>query len=157
MKTSQAGGGANNSGSRGAVYLSFPIRLRDPTTYLTIERKLDMKPFNLERALAGDPVCYRNGEPVLHVFYAEKSPDIRRLFSISQFGDVYRHQKNGGFYLNGRQDSIDLFMAPVKKTYWMNVYKDEGGMLYGGSLLSTESDAKYASDGHEFKTISFEV
>ena len=56
-----------------------------------------MKPWNLERALAGDPVCTREGTPVtqLHKFDVDDPEEQKSLFGVCD-GVIL------DWYLNGR-------------------------------------------------------
>jgi len=85
-----------------------------------------MKPFNLERALAGDPVCTRNGMKVkIGGHYSESHPrhrvigwlDDGRCCSWCDDGTYWTYARTGAH-------QYDLFMAPIKRkmTGWVNVY-----------------------------------
>ena len=83
-----------------------------------------MKPFNLERALAGDPVVTKAGEPVeqLHKF---DTIDMKCIFGVVE-GEVYSWRIGGEFYEEGESDK-DLFMATKKCSGWINISKDHNG------------------------------
>lgn len=85
-----------------------------------------MKTFNLERALAGDPVVTRAGKPVeqLHKFEAKLSEEI--LFGVVD--DLVKSwTKNGKYYGDDEESQYDLFMASVKREGWINISKYHNG------------------------------
>ncbi len=78
-----------------------------------------MKPFNLARALAGDPVVTREGKEVIQIVYFDKVYIIRPVVAfISGHNGVCTFHKNG-CSVDGQESQFDLFMAPVEKEYWM--------------------------------------
>ena len=83
-----------------------------------------MKPFNLEKALAGDPVVTRNGRPVTNIHRFNDLNHNRRLYGVID-GKLCSFLENGRFssYELSETDH-DLFMAPkiVKKSGWVNIY-----------------------------------
>ena len=71
-----------------------------------------MKPFNRERALAGDPVVTREGTTPEQLRHNAQAFDGQSL-SAWVNGKVYTWYANGK-YLKGRSSRFDLFMAPRK-------------------------------------------
>lgn len=96
-----------------------------------------MKPFNLERALAGDPVVTRDGDCVIHIMFV---PDIYKLtcpvLYVTAFGR-YNVRKDGKLYID-KDSSLDLFMASVKRERWVAIHK-QGDGYYPGGLFQTET------------------
>ena len=97
-----------------------------------------MKEFNLEAAKRGEPIVCRDGTParfIAHVPEAEKSQRV-----------VVKINKTiGVFHEHGRWSEIaahnsDLFMAPKKRTVWVNFY---------GSL-SRYFSTKYEADQYPY-------
>ena len=82
-----------------------------------------MKPFDLQAAKAGAPIVTRDGRPAKFIAHvAEAHPNQRLLVLIR--GIVYRHFEGGRCMLNpGDESPYDLFMAPVKRTVWVNLYE----------------------------------
>ena len=84
-----------------------------------------MKPFDLEKAKAGEPVIQRCGRPARIVDFALKNEDY--LLAVV-FTDEHNKEQvteftvEGKFYVHTNEDYRDLMMAPVKKTGWLNVY-----------------------------------
>ena len=82
-----------------------------------------MKPFDLEKALAGEPVVTRDGRPVKIAGY---NPDANVYSKITGWvnGEVKAWGSVGDFY--SLTSGFDLFMAEkpkVKKEGWVNVYR----------------------------------
>ena len=95
-----------------------------------------MKPFNLEAAKAGAPIVTRDGRPAKFIAHvAEAHPSQRLLVLID--GAVHAKFESGKHASS--QNNVfksDLFMAPVKRTVWANVYG------YGGATwYNTEKEA----------------
>ena len=83
-----------------------------------------MKPFNLELAKAGHPVCTRDGRPVRIICYDRKNTKypIMALIDKGDSEDIVSYIRQGTFYSNGKEHKNDLFMAAVKKDGWVNVF-----------------------------------
>jgi hypothetical protein len=83
-----------------------------------------MKEFNLEEALAGKPVLTRNGKNITELYFFKNSDVCEPLFGMVEGDkDVFSWNKDGIF--NTYQKSgFDLFMAPEKKSIWVNVYEN---------------------------------
>jgi hypothetical protein len=93
-----------------------------------------MKPFDLEKALSGEPVITRNGRPAII------KEAVRNRLGTLVYGDV--DGSNYAWYTDGlrgimQESSLDLFMAEkqkLRKVGWVHVWSN--------------SDATY-SDFHE--------
>ena len=85
-----------------------------------------MKPFNLERALAGDKVVTRDGREVVQLFYADKVIDDNDKVVAVVDGLVETYTPDGFYYSTKKECIFDLFMATttVKVERWVNMYKD---------------------------------
>jgi hypothetical protein len=76
-----------------------------------------MKPFNLQDALAGKPVITRSGHPVTQLTYFSDA-DIEQKLLGCESGTIERWDDQGYYQPSKRESSMDLFMAPVKQTFW---------------------------------------
>ena len=88
-----------------------------------------MKPFDIELAKAGHPVCTREGKPVRIICFDRKNINgcsIMALIDKDNYENCESYSIHGKFYENGRESEYDLFMAPVKKEGWINLYKEDG-------------------------------
>lgn len=79
----------------------------------------NMKPFNLQEALAGKPVVTRMGDKVtgFHVFPAAT---YQRVFAVLR-GDIISLNERGQYWNNGTEADNDLFMASEKKEGYVAV------------------------------------
>ena len=80
-----------------------------------------MRPFDLEKALAGEPVVTRDGHAVTEIILMKMvTARTNNLLAVID-GDWYIYYRNGelnpGYACNG-----DLFMAPVKRQEWVNIH-----------------------------------
>lgn len=97
-----------------------------------------MKPFNLEKALAGEPVITRNGRRVLRIaHFPECGEHDRVVAAIEGEGDVYTFYENGNFV--NEENEIDLFMAPniVKYYFASRPFKPNEYVQLGMKRLTT--------------------
>ena len=85
---------------------------------------MNLKPFNLEKALAGEPVVTRDGRQVTDIAIFNSLNDERNTFAVID-GQFYQFTKNGKYSRYENMDyCLDLFMTPkiIKKSGWLNVY-----------------------------------
>jgi hypothetical protein len=84
-----------------------------------------MKPFNLERAIAGDPLISRCGHKVEFIAH-DPTMDFGSRIVIKIYranGPEWMLMSDAGRYWSvGPDTNQDVFMAPIEKTVWVNVY-----------------------------------
>lgn len=81
-----------------------------------------MKPFDLEAAKAGAPIVTRDGRPAKFIAHVGEAQPSQRLVVLID-GGVYTKFESGKYAGSPAHVSAnDLFMAPVKRTVWVNVY-----------------------------------
>jgi hypothetical protein len=97
-----------------------------------------MREFNLEQALAGHPVCTRDGKPVTQLFKL----DNQNVYTLAGVVDeaLSTVWTSDGKYLISKEGDHDLFMAPIKKTGWVARY----ATFVGAQAYQTEAESKYA-------------
>ena len=114
------------------------IKVRDYTKVEELnvmeENKLNLKPFDIQKAREGKPVCTRDGHKVRIIcFDAKGNKPLIILSEIDGKEVILRYTEKGqsdNFHSpTPRED--DLMMLPEKKEGWVNVYK--------GGLLDTKS------------------
>ena len=89
------------------------------------EKKLNLKPFDLEKAKEGKPVCTRDGRkariicfnrndlyPIVALIECEDGKEIVEAYSNEGQTEIYE--------IKGK----DLMMLPEKKEGWVNIYDD---------------------------------
>jgi hypothetical protein len=115
-----------------------------------------MKEFNLEEALAGKPVLCRNGELVTQIVEFKNTSAIHSLAGLCD--DMIKTWTiDGNYFSKGTSfpSDWDLFMAPEKKSIWVNVYTLTNGDIMIGCSYKTKKGAIQSSDGDDtyIKTI----
>lgn len=99
------------------------------------EKKLNLKPFDIQKAREGKPVCTRDGRKARIICFdrrGDKFPIVALLDGCNEeHSEVAETFTNEGLYEIGKKSSNDLMMLPEKKEGWVNVYK--------GGLLDTKS------------------
>lgn len=91
-----------------------------------------MKPFNLEEAKAGKPMVTRDGRQAKFIAHVpEVSSYARLVVLIGGALNIYRDCGSDCFVDGARHCNSrnDLFMAPVKKTAWVELF-DDGSALF---------------------------
>ena len=92
------------------------------------EDKLNLKPFDLEAAKAGKPVCTRDGRKVRIVCFDSKNDPRRPIVALVEHNDnelLYEYTIEGKerFSHISTTGTSDLMMLTEKKEGWVNVYK----------------------------------
>jgi hypothetical protein len=112
-------------------------------------KRNNMKPFNLQAAIAGAPIQYGDKRALKFVAYLPEANFDFRLVMLSSAGNVVSTNEN----------PKHIFMTPVVKTYWFNVCTGKSGVPYFGNPFESEADAtNYLNSVDDYiKTISIEV
>lgn len=112
------------------------------------EKKLNLKPFDLEAAKAGKPVCTRDGRKARIIcFDAENDKPIVALIHNCNRETIFQYLKSGRF-LADQINGYDLMMLPEKKEGWVNIYKShnvEKKIPCIASIYPTKEKAKNSS------------
>lgn len=85
----------------------------------------NLKPFDLEAAKAGKPVCTRDGRKarIISCSLRNKNFPIAAIVEDEE-ENVYQFEANG--VCDEHDENLDLMMLPEKKEGWINVKKDAG-------------------------------
>lgn len=112
------------------------------------EKKLKLKPFDIQKAREGKPVCTRDGRKVRIICFDYKgdgnSYPILALISTSNLSGVpseiiAKYTEDGRYAkYNDVENDEDLMMLPEKKEGWVNVYK---GGLFDTKSYPTKKEA----------------
>lgn len=78
-----------------------------------------MKPFDLEAAKRGEPIVTRDGR---ETFFVGICKGDRPIVVCDSAGNLTRLLHDGDYTANGAH-MYDLFMAPKKRTVWVNLYE----------------------------------
>ena len=91
------------------------------------EKKLNLKPFNLEAAKAGKPVCTRDGRKARIICFDRKfyhdgyNYPIVAMVNDNELVHAYTQD---GLLVGNMEGELDLMMLPERKEGWVNVYKE---------------------------------
>lgn len=99
-----------------------------------------MEPFDLERALAGEPVVTRDGREVTEIhFFKTDQGDYPLIAVIDENQEAFTKD---GFFASSREEcESDLFMKPKVVEGWINVYQ-EGDSIWTSFAHESEERAK---------------
>lgn len=119
------------------------------------DTKLNLKPFDLEAAKSGKPVCTRDGRKARIICF-----DRNDLYPIVALIECEDGKEIIGAYSKDGQTEIDeikgtnLMMLPEKKGRWMNVYRNKKGEYWSEQVLfSTKKDAiDFVHDNAQYVT-----
>ena len=114
-----------------------------------------MKPFNLEEAKAGKPVCTRDGDKVRIICFDCKNESYP-IVALTLMGDIElinTYTKDGKYQYNPKNpDDKDLMMADVIHEGYINLYNNNGAVYSGTLIHKTEEDAKLCSNDEQYVT-----
>ena len=107
------------------------------------EKKQNLRPFNLEAAKAGEPVCTRDGRKARIICFDRINGDYYKIVACvtafdGDFEEVLFYGIDGYIVDSQNPKDEDLMMLPEKKEGWVNVYKD--GLL-GTRAYNTKKEA----------------
>ena len=105
------------------------------------EKKSNLKPFNLEAAKSGKPVCTRDGRKVriISCSLMNKNFPIAAIVEGEE-ENVYQFEANG--VCDEHDENLDLMMLPEKKEGWVNVYNADTTFYFvEGMVYDTKEEA----------------
>ena len=107
----------------------------------------NLKPFDLEAAKAGKPVCTRDGRKARIIcFDAKGEKPIIALIANGNSEDVNYYYITGKVRFLDKEDENDLMMLPEKKEGWVNVYRDcDGANITKDDNIYSSKEAAMAS------------
>lgn len=92
-----------------------------------------MKPFDLEAAKRGEPIITRDGRAVKFIAHVPEASAPFRVITLPKDGMPLCNWEDGKYEASD-EHGADLFMAPKRRTVWVNLYD-------GPWLHETESAA----------------
>lgn len=100
----------------------------------------NLKPFSIEAAKAGKPVCTRDGRKARIICFDLKNEEYPIVAAIGNDSSetLLCYTINGEIVKGNYKSDKDLMMLPEKKEGWVNVYKD--GLL-GTRVHNTKKEA----------------
>jgi hypothetical protein len=93
------------------------------------EKKLNLKPFDLQKAREGKPVCTRNGRRARIICFDRKFYHDGYNYPIVAMvndndNELVHPYTQDGLLVGNMEDELDLMMLPEKKEGWAKVRKD---------------------------------
>lgn len=111
-----------------------------------------MKPFDIELARQGKPVCLRNGRKARIICFDVKG-NAYPIIALVEDGEY-----EVAMYFNERgrtcahPSEYDLMMASKKKEMYINIYRGGSGPIPGGFLYNTLEKAREIVDTEYYLT-----
>lgn len=107
------------------------------------EKKLNLKPFDLEAAKAGKPVCTRDGRKARIICQDKKGnyPIVALIQDNENSEHIEYYTENGIFSNGGNNKNRDLMMLPQKKEGWINLCKNNHGDTLAAGVFPSREEA----------------
>ena len=116
------------------------------------ENKLNLKPFDIQKAREGKPVCTRDGRKARIICF-----DRVGDFPIVALTDDREYKEEGVnlYDINGKgsNECFDLMMLPEKKEGWVNIYRSQ---IYDTLERAKEAYKRTCNDDNYLQTIKIE-
>lgn len=131
-----SGGTCKNRGTR--IYVEIKQNKEDME-----EKKLNLKPFDLEAAKAGKPVCTRDGRKARIICWDKKGnyPIVALIQDNENSEHIEYYTENGIFSNGGNNKNRDLMMLPQKKEGWINLCKNNHGDTLAAGVFPSREEA----------------
>ena len=115
-----------------------------------------LKPFDLEAAKQGKPVCTRDGRKARIICFDFQSIENTPIVAVVQVTD--KQEVIANYYEDGQQfvdgiSELDLMMLPEKKEGWVNIYRSQ---IYNTLEKAKEAYKRTYNDNNYLKTIKIE-
>ncbi len=115
-----------------------------------------MKPFNLEKALAGEPVITRDGRPVTQLIKFEAIVEDGYVIYGVVNNKIFNFLDSGKYDRTFESHCFDLFMAEPER--WVNVYYDERiNKFWKSAFYNNEKFAKEVADGNAYYQATIQI
>ena len=111
------------------------------------ENKLNLKPFDIQKAREGKPVCTRDGRKARIILFDSNGgrPIVALVTECDDEEEIpYKYHCDGSYNCQSIPSDNDLMMLPEKKKGWINIIKtQDGGYCCKGEVHSDYNDAFY--------------
>ena len=109
------------------------------------EKKLNLKPFDIQKAREGKPVCTRDGRKARIICF-DRDWDMHIVALVSDpFGESVHYYLSNGKVDFDKQNDEDLMMLPEKKEGWVNIVRGSNGSPHmGRGIFQSKEEAKNA-------------
>ncbi len=128
-----------------------------------------MKPFDLEKALAGEPVITRDGKQIKEIIRFNNITDneLPKIYALIDDGtnidnELVESFHDCGTWLLGTDSDHDLFMAQKTKKLYINLYRYPDGItVTDHHPYDTHDEALHFAENHRpehfLKVIEVEI
>lgn len=118
------------------------------------EKKLNLKPFDIQKAKAGKPVCTRDGRKARIICFDLKNDEYPIVAAVGNDSSetLFSYTTNGEI-ADGIESDKDLMMLPEKKEGWVNIDKGGSGKITISSPYSTKEEAIHNDNETTIDTI----
>jgi len=115
-----------------------------------------MKPFDLQKALAGEPVVTRGGDKVTEIHNFSTRHGEMTVFAIIE-GGFLTFNKNGKHYSGISDSDFDLFMAEPET--WINLFYNptQDIVWLGVNRYKTKEEAEEHLTDHKWYQTSIKL
>lgn len=129
-----SGGTCKNRGTR--IYVEIKQNKEDME-----EKKLNLKPFDLEAAKAGKPVCTRDGRKARIICFDlnNKNFPIVAIINCDTEENAYQYDIDG--VCDEHDNNLNLMMSPEKKEGWVNLCKNNYGDTLAVGVFPNREEA----------------
>ena len=107
------------------------------------ENKLNLKPFDIQKAREGKPVCTRDGRRARIICFDMNSFNNHIIVALiteeNGTESIYSYTSEGKWKETKTEN--DLMMLSKKKEGWVNIYKSDNGTYYTGAIFYEKNDA----------------
>ena len=121
------------------------------------ENKLNLKPFDIQKAREGKPVCTRDGRKARIICFDKigKFPIVALIMDESNGELVYDYNEIGRDN-NTIEKGYDLMMLPEKKEGWMNIYSNGYNHKVGALIYNSKEEALNNKESNAIDTVKIE-
>ena len=122
------------------------------------EKKLNLKPFDIQKAREGKPVCTRDGKKARIICFDRKFYHDGYNYPIVAMvndndNELVHAYTQDGLLVGNMERELDLMMLPEKKEGWVNIYRSQ---IYNTLEKAKEAYKRTYNDNNYFKTIKIE-
>ena len=118
------------------------------------EKKLNLKPFDIQKAREGKPVCTRDGRKARIICFDKKDNQCPIVALVDYYdrkdGESVTTYTNEGFFCIDKKHPNDLMMCPLKHIGYINIYDNNRVCK---QIFETEGEAKIAGNSTPDKYI----
>src|SRR6185503_9375867 len=99
-----------------------------------------MKPFNLEKFLAGEPAITRDGRKVIDWHYFKDASSTSKISALVENSGSPLPYSEKGTCISYFKSDYDLFMEEKEVDLWINITKNRDNS-YSSNVFRSESNA----------------